>query len=82
MSALASLFESARKIALDRFRLLQPHLEEQRLLKAVTQDAGIAYRSAQRWKMRSHYQSDPFAGVDYPDYVDTAAAHTHSPPWP
>jgi hypothetical protein len=52
MSAPASLFESARKIALDRFRLLQPHLEEQRLLKAVTQDAGIAYRTALRWKMR------------------------------
>jgi hypothetical protein len=34
MIALASLSESARKIALDRFRLLQSHLEEQRLLKA------------------------------------------------
>jgi putative transposase len=52
MNALASLSESARKIALDRFRLLQPHLEEQRLLKAVARDAGIGYRTAQRWKMR------------------------------
>jgi putative transposase len=52
MNALASLSESARKIALDRFRLLQPHLEEQRLLKAVVRDAGIGYRTAQRWKMR------------------------------
>jgi hypothetical protein len=41
MIALASLSESARKIALDRFRLLQPHLEEKRLLKAVARDAGI-----------------------------------------
>jgi putative transposase len=48
MNALASLSESARKIALDRFRLLQPHLEEQRLLKAVARDAGIGYRTAQR----------------------------------
>jgi putative transposase len=52
MNALASLSESARKIALDRFRLLQPHLEEQRLLRAVARDAGIGYRTAQRWKMR------------------------------
>lgn len=52
MNAMASLSESARKIALDRFRLLQPHLKEQRLLKAVAQGAGIGYRTAQRWKMR------------------------------
>ena len=48
MSDLASLPESARKIALDRFRLLQPHLEEQRLLKAVAREGGIGYRTAQR----------------------------------
>jgi creatinine amidohydrolase/Fe(II)-dependent formamide hydrolase-like protein len=53
MNAVASLSESARKIALDRFRLLQPHLEEQRLLKAVARDAGIEYRTAQRWKMHA-----------------------------
>ena len=52
MNALASLSESERKTALDRFRLLQPHLEEQRLLKAVAREAGIGYRTAQRWKMR------------------------------
>jgi hypothetical protein len=46
MIALASLSESARKVALDRFRLLQPHLEQQRLLKLVARDAGIAYRTA------------------------------------
>jgi putative transposase len=46
--ALASLSESARKVALDRFRLLQPHLEQQRLLNLVARDAGIAYRTAQR----------------------------------
>jgi hypothetical protein len=41
MNALASLSESARKIALDRFRLLQPHLEERRLLKAVARGAAL-----------------------------------------
>jgi hypothetical protein len=48
MIALASLSESARKIALDRFGLLQPHFEDKRLLKVVAQDAGIGYRIAQR----------------------------------
>jgi hypothetical protein len=28
----------------DRFRLLRPHLEEKRSLKAVARDAGIRYR--------------------------------------
>jgi transposase-like protein len=61
MIALASLSESARKIALDRFRLLQPHLEEKRLLKAVARDAGIGYRTAQRWMMR--YRKYGLAGL-------------------
>jgi hypothetical protein len=47
MNALASLSESARKIALDRFRLRQPHLEEKMLLKAVAPNADIRYRTAQ-----------------------------------
>jgi hypothetical protein len=41
MIALASLSESAQKIALDRFRLLRPHLEEKRPLKAVARDEGM-----------------------------------------
>jgi putative transposase len=52
MNALASLSESAQKIALDRFPLLKPHLEKQRLVEAVARDAGIGYRTVQRWKMR------------------------------
>jgi putative transposase len=61
MIALASLSESARKIGLDRFRLLQPHLEEKRLLKAVALDAGIGYWTAQRWMMR--YREYGLAGL-------------------
>jgi putative transposase len=68
MIALASLSESARKIALDRFRLLQPHLEEKRPLKAVARDAGIRYRTAQRWVMR--YRKCDLAGLARNDRVD------------
>jgi len=49
MDELAGLTEEARKLALDRFRLLQPHLEDNRPLKAVATAAGIPFRSAQRW---------------------------------
>jgi len=46
---LPGLPEEARKLALNRFRLLQPHLEDNRPLKAVAAAAGIPFRSAQRW---------------------------------
>src|ERR1019366_2774780 len=49
MDQLAGLTEGARKLALDRFRLLQPHLEADRPLKAVAAAAGIPFRTAQRW---------------------------------
>ena len=49
MDQLAGLTEEARKLALDRFRLLQPHLEDDRPLKAVKTAAGIPFRTAQGW---------------------------------
>jgi putative transposase len=49
MDQLAGLTEEARKLALDRFRILQPHLENDRPLKAVAAAAGIPFRTAQRW---------------------------------
>jgi putative transposase len=68
MSDLASLPESARKIALDRFRLLQLHLEEQRLLKAVAREGGVGYRTAQPWKMR--YRKYGLTGLARDDRSD------------
>ena len=49
MDELAGLSEDARKLALIRFRLLQPHLEQHRPLRPVAVEAGIAFRTAQRW---------------------------------
>ena len=49
MDHLAGLTEEARKIALDRFRLIQPHLEQGQSLLSVAQAARIPYRTAQRW---------------------------------
>ena len=49
MDELAGLTGEARKRALDRFRLLQPHLENDRPLKAAAAAAGIPFRTAQRW---------------------------------
>ncbi len=49
MDQLAVLTEEARKLALERFRLLQPHLEDDRPLKLVAATGGIPFRTAQRW---------------------------------
>jgi len=46
---LAGLSEEARKSALERFRLLQPHLEQKRSLRLVATEAGVGFRTAQRW---------------------------------
>jgi putative transposase len=49
MDQLAGLTEEARKLALDRFRLIQPHLEQNQSLQSVARAASIPYRTAQRW---------------------------------
>jgi putative transposase len=46
---LLELTEEDREIAMQRFRWLQPHLEENRSLRLVAAEAGLAFRTAQRW---------------------------------
>ena len=48
MDELAGLSEEARKLAMERFRLLRPHLENDEPLTSVAQAAGIPYRTAHR----------------------------------
>ncbi|SPE43295.1 transposase (fragment) [Candidatus Sulfopaludibacter sp. SbA3] len=49
MDELAGLPEEARKLALDRFRLLRPHVEQNQPLRTVALAAGVPYRTAHRW---------------------------------
>lgn len=48
MDELAGLPEETRRLALDRFRLLQPHLEHNEPLTSVAKAAAIPYRTAHR----------------------------------
>jgi hypothetical protein len=41
--------EAARELAMSRFRLIQPYLEERRSLQLVAADANLSFRTAQRW---------------------------------
>jgi putative transposase len=49
MQELLALTEEDLEIAMQRFRWLQPHLEENRSLRLVAAEAGLAFRTAQRW---------------------------------
>ena len=49
MNQLAELPEDARKLALDRFRLIRPHLEKNQSLRSIARPAGLPYRTAHRW---------------------------------
>lgn len=52
MAELVALSEEERELALQRFRLLRPHLEFGRALRGVAAEAGIPLRTAQRWVAR------------------------------
>ena len=49
MDHVAGLTEENRKVALDCFRMIQPHLEQDQSLQSVADAAGVPYRTAQRW---------------------------------
>jgi putative transposase len=77
MNQLASLSESARTIALERFRILQPHLEQERFLTQVARDAGVPYRTAQRWVM--HYRKYGLIGLTRGERGDSGGRRALSP---
>jgi putative transposase len=43
MQELSGVSEAVRELAMSRFRLIQPHLEEHRSLKLVATDAKLSY---------------------------------------
>jgi hypothetical protein len=61
MDELAGLSEEARKLAMERFRLLQPNLENNKPLTSVAQAAGIPYRTAHR--LASAYRRSGLAAL-------------------
>jgi putative transposase len=66
--ALAGLSESARQLALDRFRVLRPCLEDCVSLAEVARQHGLQLRRLQRW-MRA-YRRDGLAGLARKPYSD------------
>ena len=59
--ALVELSEAARTLALSRWRVLRPHLEDGVPLPRAARDAGVSLRTAQRWLMS--FRADGLAGL-------------------
>src|SRR5271155_3438689 len=49
MQELSGVSETARELAMSRFRLIQAHLEQNRPLQLVAADGKLPFRTAQRW---------------------------------
>ncbi len=59
MRELKSLAESERKIALDRYRILRPHLEDGKALSAVALEAGVVYSTGEQREKTMPQISEP-----------------------
>ena len=75
--SLAALPEADRQTALERYRLLRPHLEDGRFLKSVAAEAGIAYRTAVRWV--AQYRHSGLAALIRGGRADKGARRALSP---
>jgi putative transposase len=49
MQTVGELSSASRDLALHRFRLLEPHLEHDRSLRVIAAEAGVPFRTVQRW---------------------------------
>jgi putative transposase len=58
---LSAIPQASREIALQRFELLRPHLEEARPLRTVASEGSIPYRTALCWA--SGYREDGLAAL-------------------
>ncbi len=60
MRALTALSGTQRSRALERFRLLRPHLQEGVPLSEIAREQGVTQRTLERWVAR--YRSEGLAG--------------------
>jgi putative transposase len=66
-----------RKLALERFRLLEPHLQNGRELRSVSEGSGVTFRTLQRWV--ANYKRQGLAGLVRKERTDVGERRTVSP---
>jgi putative transposase len=65
-----------RKLALERFRLLEPHLQNGRELRSVSEGSGVTFRTLQRWV--ANYKRQGLAGLVRKERTDVGERRTTS----
>jgi putative transposase len=68
MPELASISESLRQSALQRFQLLRAHLEDGRSLATIAREANVSYRTLQYWLER--YRTSGLAALARKPRID------------
>lgn len=76
MQTLTALSEIERELALERFRLLQPHLQNGRELRSVSEGSSVSFRTLQRWV--ANYEREGLAGLVRKERTDVGERRTTS----
>jgi putative transposase len=77
VQTLATMSAIERKLALERFRLLEPHLQNGRELRSVSEGSGVTFRTLQRWV--ANYKRQGLAGLVRKERTDVGERRTTSP---
>jgi hypothetical protein len=76
VQVLADMSDEERKLALERYKLLEPHLENGRELRSVSQGLDVSFRTLQRWV--AGYKSRGLAGLVRKGRADSGERRTVS----
>ena len=69
-TSVIALTEAQRQVAMERFAVLQPHLEEDVPLARAAREAGVPLQTAERWL--AQYRQKGLAGLARPVRRDAA----------
>ena len=77
MQALTDMSDEERKLALERYKLLEPHLENGRELRSVSEGSVVSFRTLQRWV--AGYKREGLAGLVRKGRIDSGERRTVTP---
>ena len=77
MQALGDMSDVERKIALKRYKLLEPHLQDGRELRSVSEGSDVSFRTLQRWVAR--YKRGGLAGLVRKGRIDSGERRSVTP---
>jgi putative transposase len=77
VQALADMSEVERKVALERYKLLEPHLQNGRELRSVFEGSGVSFRTLQRWV--SGYKREGLVGLVRKGRIDSGGRRIVTP---